>query len=88
MVIVGPWTVPVPGGGLPGVGEAFLDRLPPTLRLALEMAAHEDIERRAMEGELTLLEQAWRDAEEIAAISDSMFLPQGVDEQFDAIKGR
>ena len=67
-------------------GETFLDRLPQPVRLALEMAAHEDIERRAMEGELALLEQAWRQAEEIAAISDSMFLPEGVDEKLAAIK--
>jgi hypothetical protein len=49
-------------------------------RLALEMALHEEAERRALEGELALLEQAWRDAEEIAKISDDMFLPPGVDE--------
>ena len=28
-----------------------------------------------MEGELQLLEEAWREAEEIAAISDDLFLP-------------
>ena len=46
--------------------------LPHPVRLALEMAAHEETERRALEGELALLEQAWRDAEEIAAIADSL----------------
>ena len=40
--------------------------------LALEMALHEEAERRAMEGELSLLEAAWRDAEEIAAIADRL----------------
>lgn len=45
-------------------------RLSSTERLALEMAVHEESERRAMEGELALLESAWRDAEEIAAICD------------------
>jgi hypothetical protein len=40
--------------------------------LALEMALHEESERRALEGELALLESAWRDAEEIARISDSL----------------
>jgi len=49
-------------------------------RLALEMAAHEETERRAMEGELAELEAAWRDAEEIAAIADNMFLPNFVTE--------
>ena len=47
-------------------------------RLALEMAAHEDSERRALEGELHLLEAAWKDAEEIAGIADDMFLPESV----------
>jgi hypothetical protein len=47
--------------------------LPMVDRLALEMAAHEDNERRAMEGELAELEEAWREAEEIAEIADSMF---------------
>jgi hypothetical protein len=43
--------------------------------LALEMAVHEEHERRAMNGELALLEAAWRDAEEIAAISDDDLTP-------------
>ena len=46
-------------------------------RLALEMALHEDDERRALEGELWRLEQAWREAEEIAAIADNLVLPTG-----------
>ena len=43
-------------------------------RLALEMATHEESERRALEGELALLEAEWRQAEEIAAIADDMFV--------------
>ena len=70
----------------PGPGTALLDRLPKNVRLALEMAAHEDIERRAMEGELAILETAWKEAEQIAAISDSMFLPASVDDKLAAIK--
>lgn len=50
-----------------------LPKLPMVDRLALEMAANEDSERRAMEGELTELEAAWREAEEIAAIADTLF---------------
>lgn len=38
--------------------------------LALEMALNEETERRALEGELSLLESAWKAAEEIAAIAD------------------
>jgi hypothetical protein len=56
-----------------------LKRVPLATRLALEMAAHEDSERRALEGELHLLEEAWKAAEEIAAIADDMFLPASVD---------
>jgi hypothetical protein len=56
-------------------------------RLALEMALHEEAERRAMEGELQELERAWRDAEEIAAIADNMFVPESVEEQFKKLKG-
>lgn len=40
--------------------------------LALEMALRDEEERRAMDGELMLLESAWREAEEIAAIADSL----------------
>jgi hypothetical protein len=51
---------------------------PLELRLALEMAAHEETETRALEGELQQLADAWRDAEEIAAIADSLLIPRGV----------
>lgn len=61
---------------------------PRPVRLALEMAAHEEQERRALEGELELLEQEWRDAEEIAAISDGMLLPGGVQDRFDWLRTR
>ena len=43
--------------------------------VALEMALHEDAERQALAGQLALLTAAWREAEEIAAIADSLFLP-------------
>jgi hypothetical protein len=46
----------------------------PEIRLALEIAAHEDTERRAMEGELKLLERQWREAEATAAIADRLAL--------------
>lgn len=47
-------------------------RLDPAERLALEMAMHEEAERRALEGELALLATAWKEAEEIAAIADDL----------------
>jgi hypothetical protein len=40
--------------------------------VALEMALHEETERRALEGELAMLEAMWRQAEEIAAIADRL----------------
>jgi hypothetical protein len=54
----------------------LLNALPGERRLALEMALHEETERRALEGKLAALEDAWRDAEEIAAIADAL-LPSG-----------
>jgi hypothetical protein len=60
-------------GGIGSEPRTPLPRLPLVDRLALEMAANEDSERRALEGELSVLEAAWRQAEEIAAISDGMF---------------
>ncbi len=40
--------------------------------LALEMALHDDLERRALEGELADLEARWQEAEAIAQIADSL----------------
>ena len=60
--------------------------LPGEHRLALEMALHEEAERRAMEGELAHLEMAWRDAEEIAAISDNLLVPSDVSVAMDRLK--
>jgi hypothetical protein len=64
----------------------LLKNLPTAGRLALEMASHEEQERRALEGELSLLEESWRQAEEIAAIADDMFLPASVDEDLARLK--
>jgi hypothetical protein len=56
------------------------------IRLAAEMAANEESERRALEGELVILEEAWRRAEEIAHISDNLLLPHGVSEQLSSAR--
>ena len=61
----------------------YVNRMPKPIRLALEMSLHEEQERRALEGELRVLEQAWKDAEEIAAIVDNLLLPARTDEFFD-----
>lgn len=62
--------------GVPG----YINKMPPVTKLALEMALHEEQERRALAGELWKLEQAWKAAEEIAAISDNLLLPEGTEE--------
>ena len=67
--------------------DGALRSIPSTMRLALEMAAHEEDERRALEGELAELEQRWREAEEIAAIADDLTLPQSVAKAFGRLKG-
>lgn len=59
-------------------GTLKLGRLPTPSRLALEMALHEEQERRALEGELKALELAWQEAEEVAAIADDLLLPDRV----------
>lgn len=59
-------------------GETKLRTIAPAILLGLEMAAHEEIERRVLEGELSRLEDEWRNAEEIAAIADNMFVPDSI----------
>jgi len=41
-----------------------------------------------MEGELAILEAAWRQAEEIAGISDNLLVPSNVDEEFKRLSDR
>ena len=62
--------------GVPG----YVNKMEKPQKLALEMALHEEQERRALEGELWLLERAWEEAEEIAEISDNLLLPEGAEE--------
>jgi hypothetical protein len=69
-------------------GRGTIAKLPHPTRLAVEMALHEDRERRALEGELRVLEEAWRTAEEIAAISDDLLLPPGAEERIEREKDR
>jgi hypothetical protein len=60
-------------GGTGSASRISLLTLPYLDRLALEMAATEETERKALQGELALLETAWREAEEIAEIADNLF---------------
>lgn len=59
-------------GGTGSEESALLHRIGDVDRLALEMAANEDAERVALEGELDQLRDAWREAEEVAAIADRL----------------
>ncbi len=81
-----PWNVTVLGGE--SRADGTLEALIPRARLALEMAAHEERERRAMQGELAELERSWRDAEEIAAIADDLLTPDAIGERLAQLKGR
>jgi hypothetical protein len=68
-------------------GTGTLAKLRAPTRLALEMALHEQEERRALEGELWRLERAWEEAEEIAAISDDLLLPEGTERSLERLRG-
>jgi hypothetical protein len=59
---------------------------PPDIACALEIALHQDVERRALDGELTALEDEWALAEEIAGIADNLFLPGAVVDRHRALK--
>jgi hypothetical protein len=64
-----------------------IQAFPAEMRLAVEMAAHEETERRAIvEGELARLAEDWREAEEIASIADDLFLPESVTEDLERMK--
>jgi hypothetical protein len=68
-------------------GKDTLYSLKPEWRLAAEIASNEIKERTALEGELALLEREWKQAEELAKISDKLALPEGVDEELAKRKG-
>ena len=67
--------------------EGMVQQFGPDVRLALEMAAHEEQERRALEGELAELERAWQEAEQIAAIADDLLLPTTVTDRLRRLRG-
>jgi hypothetical protein len=69
--------------GKDAVPRTGLFALQPVDRLAIEMAAHEEQERRALDGEPAPLEQAWRAAEELAAIADDLLLPDTIHRRID-----
>lgn len=69
-------------------GQRELGQLPAPLRLALEMAAHEESEQTWLAGDLAELERAWRDAEELAKIADGLAVPAAVEAAFTKLKQR
>jgi hypothetical protein len=70
----------------PAEAGRLLSDLGKEYRLALEMATHEESERRALEGELALLEAEWAQAEEIAAIADDLFIPEAMRQRLVQLK--
>ncbi|MEX2284748.1 MAG: hypothetical protein WEE89_19825 [Gemmatimonadota bacterium] len=50
------------------------------------MALHEEAELRALRGELSELEHAWRDADEIAAIADNLLTPCSIQNAIDRLR--
>ncbi len=75
-----------PKKGSSGAFVSGLFGLTTTDRLALEMALHEEAELRALQGQLVELERAWREAEEIASIADSLLVPAGVREALNRLR--
>jgi hypothetical protein len=58
----------------------------PHLSLAFEMAVYEEQEQRWLQTELYLLKSAWKEAERIASIADSLTLPDWVTERVEALR--
>jgi hypothetical protein len=79
------WSRHLIGDGLRKQG---LYAIPTGIALALEMAVSEEQERAAMEGDLAQLEDAWREAEEVARIADDLLLPGEVVGRFERLKRR
>jgi hypothetical protein len=68
------------------LNKATLSTMHPAVRLALEMAIHEDEERRLLYGELSVLEVAWRREEKLAAIIDKIAIPERLQRQLDLLR--
>ncbi len=69
----------------PGNAGSLL-KLPVDMRMAIEMAVNEENERFALEGDMALLEMAWEEAEEIAAIADNLTLLPDVIRQLEELR--
>ena len=69
-----------------GVPLGTLRSLPADIRLAIEMAANEENERCLFEGDLWLIELEWQEAEQIAAIADSLVVPADIESRLEALR--
>jgi hypothetical protein len=67
--------------------ERTLGKLGATTTLALEMALQEQRERELLAGELLDLEFAWKEAEELARIADTL-VPTHIDQALARLKAR
>ena len=63
----------IPQGGQPGYS------LFEEASITLSPAMHRVNVNRALEGELAILEEVWREAEEIASIADRLLIPERVE---------
>lgn len=59
----------------------------PYLSLAFEMSVYEEQEQRWLQSELYLLKGAWKEAERLAAIADSLTLPEWLEARMVAMRG-
>ncbi|HEX9886984.1 MAG TPA: hypothetical protein VGA70_10880 [Longimicrobiales bacterium] len=74
------------GRGQLGGGKGIISKIEAGTKLALEMALHEERERRALDGQLRGLEIIWREEEEIAAIADDLLLPEGARDRIEVFR--
>ncbi|MEZ4457194.1 MAG: hypothetical protein R2882_11690 [Gemmatimonadales bacterium] len=68
--------------------ESRLTTLHAEVRLALEMALHEEEERRALAGELSVLEWVWQHEEMLADLADGLGQPADLEAQLDALRSQ
>ena len=66
--------------------QGLITSLPKPTQLALEMALHEEQERRALAGELLDLELTWRAEEEVAQIADDLLVPKKIEDDMARLK--
>ncbi len=69
-----------------GVPLGTLRNLPADIRLAIEMAVNEENERCLFEGDLWLIELEWQEAEQIAAIADSLVVPADIESRLETLR--